>query len=131
MSEPTNELMLEILKSVQMQVAIIREDTANMKARLTSIDNRVALVHTDLAHLSDRMDRLENRMGRVETRLDLHDAEYMPKLVTVQQDIEQLRAAYQPEPCPFCASSEIEPTRSRSIKCGNCHVEVRPRHGTA
>jgi len=114
-----------------MQVAIIREDTANMKARLTSIDNRVALVHTDLAHLSDRMDRLENRMGRVETRLDLHDAEYMPKLVTVQQDIEQLRAAYQPEPCPFCASSEIEPTRSRSIKCGNCHVEVRPRHGTA
>jgi hypothetical protein len=97
-----------------------------MKARLTSIDNRVALVHTDLVHLSDRMDRLENRMGRVETRLDLHEAEYMPKLVTVQQDIEQLRAAYQPEPCPFCASSEIEPTRSRSIRCGNCHVEVRP-----
>ena len=68
--------MLEILKSVQMQVAIIREDTASMKARLTSIDNRVALVHTDLVHLSDRMDRLENRMGRVETRLDLRDAEY-------------------------------------------------------
>lgn len=56
-------------------MAIIREDTASMKARLTSIDNRVALVHTDLVHLSDRMDRLENRMGRVETRLDLRDAE--------------------------------------------------------
>lgn len=70
-----DELMLEILESVQMQVAIIREDTAGMKARLTSIDNRAALIHTDLVNLSDRLDRLETRMGRVETRLDLHDAE--------------------------------------------------------
>jgi ribosomal protein L37AE/L43A len=44
----------------------------------------------------------------------------MPKLFTVQQDIGQ------PEPCPFCASSEIELTRSRSIICRNCHVEVKP-----
>jgi ribosomal protein L37AE/L43A len=50
----------------------------------------------------------------------------MPKLFTVMQDIEQLREAYRLEPCPFCASSEIELTRSRSIICRNCHVEVKP-----
>ena len=73
--EPNNDLMLRILKSVQMQLAIVVEDTASIKARLTSIDNRVALVHTDLVTLSDRMDRIEGRMGRVENRLNLHDAE--------------------------------------------------------
>ena len=51
----------------------------------------------------------------------------MPKLIAVQQDIEQIRAAYQPEPCPFCGSHDIELVRrSRIIRCRNCHVEVRP-----
>jgi hypothetical protein len=44
--EPNNDLMLRILKAVQMQLAVLVEDSASMKARLTSIDNRVALVHT-------------------------------------------------------------------------------------
>ncbi len=72
----TNELMYEVLKSVQAQVAIIREDVGSIKARLTSLDTRVGLVHTDMAHLSDRMDRLESHMGRVETRLNLVDASH-------------------------------------------------------
>jgi hypothetical protein len=67
------EMMLRILKSVQMQLAVVVEDCASMKARLTSIDNRVALVHTDLVTLSDRMDRMEGRMGRVENRLELRE----------------------------------------------------------
>jgi ribosomal protein L37AE/L43A len=30
-------------------------------------------------------------------------------------------------PCPYCASHEIHITRrTRLIRCGNCHVEVRP-----
>jgi predicted nucleic acid-binding Zn-ribbon protein len=52
-----------------MQIAIIRDDMASMKVRLTSIDNRVALVHTDLVNLSERLDRLENRMSHVENRV--------------------------------------------------------------
>jgi len=75
MTEPTKELMLEILKSVQIQIAISCNDTASMKVRLTSIDNRVALVHADLVSLSERLDRLENRMSHVEKRLNLPSAE--------------------------------------------------------
>jgi len=74
MTEITNELMHEVLRSVQAQVALIREDVSSIKARLTSLDARVGLIHTDMAHLSDRMDRLESHMGRVETRLNLIDA---------------------------------------------------------
>jgi ribosomal protein L37AE/L43A len=53
----------------------------------------------------------------------------MPKLFTVQQDIEALREAYQLAPCPFCASSEVELVRRKRawvIACGNCHVNVTP-----
>jgi len=70
----TNELMFEVLKSVQAHVALIREDVDSIKARLTSIDTRLGLVHTDMANQSERLDRLESRMARVETRLNLSDA---------------------------------------------------------
>lgn len=70
----TNELMYEVLKSVQTQVALIREDVDSIKVRLTSVDTRLGLVHTDMANQSERLDRLESRMARVESRLSLADA---------------------------------------------------------
>jgi hypothetical protein len=76
----TNELMYEVLKSIQAQVAIIREDVASLKVRTTSQDrilSRIeagfADIHGDFAELGGRMDRLESRIERVENRLNLHD----------------------------------------------------------
>jgi len=66
----SNELIYEVLKSVQGRVALLVEDTGIIKSRLTSIDTRLGLVHTDMANLSERMDRLELRMERVENRLN-------------------------------------------------------------
>jgi predicted nucleic acid-binding Zn-ribbon protein len=74
MVQITNELMYEVLKSVQAQVALIREDVNAIKARMTALDQRVGIVHTDMALFSERMDRMEGQMGRVETRLNLSDA---------------------------------------------------------
>ena len=80
MAEITNELMYGVLKSIQAQVAIVREDVDSMKTRLTAQDGRlsqilgaIAGLHGDLAEVSGRMDRIESRMGRVETRLNLDD----------------------------------------------------------
>jgi len=70
----TNELMYEVLKSIQAQVALVREDVDSIKARLTSVDTRLGLVHTDMANQAERLDRLESRMARVESRLSLADA---------------------------------------------------------
>jgi hypothetical protein len=64
----TNDLIYEVLKTIQSQGASLRDDMDNVKSRLTSIDTRLGLVHTDLAHQSERLDRLELRMGRVEKR---------------------------------------------------------------
>ena len=69
----TNELIYEVLKSVQSQVAIVREDTESIKSRLSQVDTKLATLHTDIAHQSDRMDRVESRLGRVETRLNFTD----------------------------------------------------------
>lgn len=73
MSEITNDLIYEILKSIQSQVAIVREDMDSVKVRLSSIDTRLGIVHTDIANQSERIDRLESRLGRVEVRLNLTD----------------------------------------------------------
>jgi polyhydroxyalkanoate synthesis regulator phasin len=70
----TNELMYEVLKSIQTQVALVRENVDSIKARLTSVDTRLGLVHTDMANQAERLDRLESRMARVESRLNLTDA---------------------------------------------------------
>ena len=75
MTQITNELIYEVLKSVQAQVAITREDVAYIKARLTSLDTHLGALHTDMALVSSRMDRLEGHMARVDTRLNLADAE--------------------------------------------------------
>jgi hypothetical protein len=40
----TNELIYEVLKSIQTQMALVREDIASIKARLTSLDSRLGLV---------------------------------------------------------------------------------------
>ena len=40
MAAITNELMYEVLKSIQAQVAIVREDMDSMKTRLTALDGR-------------------------------------------------------------------------------------------
>ena len=74
MIQVTNELMYEVLKSIQAQVAVVREDVASIKARLTSLDNRVGIVHTDMALVSDRLDRVEGHLARVDTRLNITDA---------------------------------------------------------
>jgi hypothetical protein len=74
MVEITNERMYKVLKSVQAQVAIIREDVSAIKARVTSLDQRLGIVHTDMALFAGRMDRMESQMGRVETHLNLSDA---------------------------------------------------------
>jgi hypothetical protein len=51
----TSELIYEVLKSIQAQVALTREDIASIKARLTSLDTRLGAVRPDMTLLSDHM----------------------------------------------------------------------------
>jgi hypothetical protein len=43
----TSELMLEILKSLQGQLALLRDDMGSIKGRLTSVDARMDAAASD------------------------------------------------------------------------------------
>ena len=43
----TNELVYEILKQIQANIALLKDDMNSVKTRLTSIDTRLGLVHQE------------------------------------------------------------------------------------
>ena len=47
----SNDLVLEILKNVQANVALLRDDMASVKAGITSMRTEMAGMHTELAGL--------------------------------------------------------------------------------
>jgi hypothetical protein len=73
MHDSTENLVLEILRRIQADVAILREDMRDVKTRLSSIEARLAHSGADYATQSLRIDRLEDRLERIEHRLDIHD----------------------------------------------------------
>ena len=69
----SDDLVLEILKNVQANVALLRDDMASVKAGITSMRTEMAGMHTELAGLhvdiagqSGRLDRIEKRLGLIE-----------------------------------------------------------------
>jgi tetrahydromethanopterin S-methyltransferase subunit G len=73
MNESTENLVLEILRRMQADMAILRDDMRDVKTRLSSIEGRLAHSSADHATQSLRIDRLEDRLERIEHRLDIHD----------------------------------------------------------
>lgn len=73
------------------------------------------------------IERGQRTQAAVDHILEEHAGQPKPKLFTINQDIEQVRAAYRLAPCPFCGSSEVE-TLGRHRKttwvvvCLNCHA---------
>ena len=73
MNDTTENLVIEILRKLQGEMSIMREDIRDIKVRLSSIEARLAHAHADYATQSVRIDRLEDRLSRIEHRLDLND----------------------------------------------------------
>jgi predicted nuclease with TOPRIM domain len=73
MSDTTESLVIEILRKLQGEMSIMREDIRDIKVRLSSIEARLAHTHADYATQSLHIDRLEDRLSRIEHRLDLND----------------------------------------------------------
>ena len=67
MTEETDNIVLEHLRHIRKGVDDVREDTRDLKLRLTHVEENLAMMNW-------RMDRFESRMDRVEKRLELVDA---------------------------------------------------------
>jgi hypothetical protein len=81
MTEIEENLVLEHSRAIRNELAQVKDDTSEIKMRLTSIDERLTLaekgianVHGDFAIIQIRMDKQGDRLERIEKRLELTPA---------------------------------------------------------
>ncbi len=81
MSEDRTDLMLEILKKIQNDVALVRREQTSLATRMLAMEDHqrgiitslfgvttsIHGVEVDIAHLKDRVDRIEQRLGLRDT----------------------------------------------------------------
>lgn len=80
MTNETENLVVEILRRLQGDMAELKSGQQDMRHRLSLIETRLAGMERNLADQyagyagqSVRIDRLEERLGRLERRLELTD----------------------------------------------------------
>lgn len=66
MAEVTNELMYELLKTIQGSLGDIKLDMRELKVRMTASEEA-------LAGINRRLDRHEDQLERIERRLELRE----------------------------------------------------------
>ncbi|WP_203310950.1 MULTISPECIES: hypothetical protein [Sphingomonas] len=81
MTDERADLMLEILKKIQNDVALLRREQASLGTRMLAMEDHqrgiitslygvttsIHGVEVDIAHLKDRVDRIERRLGLTDT----------------------------------------------------------------
>ena len=70
----SNELLYEVLKSIQEQVATIREDTDNIKLRLGTVESRIGDVIKETSSFNNRMDRIDFQIRSIQRQRQAEDA---------------------------------------------------------
>jgi predicted nuclease with TOPRIM domain len=73
MSE-TDNIILEHLRALRSDLAELKNDMRDVKARLGSIENYIAILHGDQARTGGRIDDLVQRVERLEKRAGLIEA---------------------------------------------------------
>ncbi|MDI1363990.1 MAG: hypothetical protein PSX79_03870 [bacterium] len=71
MGEATNDLIFEVLKAIQHDVAQVRLDGRELKAELQAMRGHMLATHQDVANVYLALDRQDGRPNRIERRLEL------------------------------------------------------------
>jgi septal ring factor EnvC (AmiA/AmiB activator) len=78
MPENIDNLILEHLRAMRSDITALRDDTREVKSRLTSLETAVSAMRREIADLytdvvgqHSRYDRLLERIERIEKRLEL------------------------------------------------------------
>jgi septal ring factor EnvC (AmiA/AmiB activator) len=81
MAEISNELIYEVLKSVQFRLAQVdgkadenKSDMMALRTQITSIHHDLLSIHHELGGVHATLIRHEQRLDRIERRLELSDA---------------------------------------------------------
>jgi hypothetical protein len=71
MAEVTNDLIYEILKSMQGGLSNIEHKLGEIDNRLTSLTAQMNAVHVDIANIYQSTGRSDRRLSHIEKRLDI------------------------------------------------------------
>ena len=71
MTDETANLVLEILKKLQGEFALMREDMRGMRGEMTAIKQHMAAFMAQQVHQDSEVAMLKLRLDRIERRLDL------------------------------------------------------------
>ena len=71
MTDNTENLILEHLRSMRGKIDQMADDLTNIKLRMTSIEGQFAGLHNDNAIVHARIDSVEKRLERIDRRLEL------------------------------------------------------------
>jgi hypothetical protein len=75
MAEATNELMYELLKRMNSELALIREDVRGGRDEMTAMPGHMLAIQRDVNNIYERMGSLKTRVERIGRRLNIVDAE--------------------------------------------------------
>jgi len=75
MAEATNELMYELLKRMNADLALVREDVRGGREEMTAMRGHTLAIQRDVNNICERMGSVEARVEWIERRLNLVDAE--------------------------------------------------------
>ena len=73
MANNTDNIMLEILKKLQVGQSHLEQGQRQTNERLAAIEHHMAGFHVTLTTYMDNIDSLKNRVDRIERRLELVD----------------------------------------------------------
>ena len=73
MAEVTNELIYEILKKIQEQIAHFQEGQRVIRDELTALRGHQLAMQKDIYNIHERLDVMERKIDRIEHRLELRD----------------------------------------------------------
>jgi division protein CdvB (Snf7/Vps24/ESCRT-III family) len=71
MAEITNELMYEVMKAIQSDVAALKEGQREHNAALNAIRIHMVAMHQDIQNIYATLTRHETRLDRIERRLEI------------------------------------------------------------
>ncbi|CDI04101.1 hypothetical protein BN873_890007 [Candidatus Competibacter denitrificans Run_A_D11] len=74
MTEPNFDLMFNILKQIQGELATIKSDVMEMKVQQSLMGQQFGALTTAFYTSQSRLDKIDARLDRIERRLELTDA---------------------------------------------------------
>ena len=74
MPEPDNSFIVEMLRSIQADIAEMKQDIRDLRIRQTVVEGHLSGIMVSLQLMNEQIDRLRDDMRTVKRRLELVEA---------------------------------------------------------